>query len=67
MRISIDREDQGYSPAPQNFGVTFNGKPVIGAITADEELGILHIAEHDARGDIVVRVLLGTVKIERVH
>lgn len=67
MRISIDMADQGFSPRAIHFGVTLNGKPVCGVITADEELGLVRIANRETPAGIEETTLFGTVIVEMLN
>jgi hypothetical protein len=67
MRISCDRTDQGFSPTFEQFVPTLNGHPMLDAITADEEMGMVRVVDRDGAGNTIERVLFGCVKIERVH
>ncbi len=60
MRISIDRDDPGFCPSIERYAITLDNAPVINAITADEELGLIRLL-----GDGGLEILIGNVKIER--
>jgi hypothetical protein len=59
MRISADQTDPGFGNRAK-FAVTLNGKPEPWAITADEELGTVHIGNEFGQ----VRIERGVVRIE---
>lgn len=62
MRISVDRDDPGFCNTAR-FVVTLDGRPELHAITADEELGTVHIGDEFGR----VRIERGIVRIERLQ
>lgn len=63
MRVSVDPNDQGFHPRGPQYIVTLNGKVVPHAVTADEELGLVHVGILGEK----LRVLQGVVKIASVH
>ena len=70
MRISCDPNDHGFHPGAHpgtldflRFIVTLDGEPMPHAVTADEELGIVHIVHGTGR----LIVLRGNVKIKSIH
>lgn len=63
MRLSADRNDPGYHPNTEAFIVTLDGKPMLYAVTADEELGLVHIGQSCGH-EVILR---GDVKIVLVH
>lgn len=67
MRISCDLKDQGFHPDVETFRVTWNNNPVLGVITADEELGLVRYFAEGPHGGYYEKVLLGVVKIERLN
>lgn len=67
MRISADPSDQGFSPRAQCFGVTLNGKPVCGVITADEELGLVRIVARATPEGLEETTLFGIVTLELLN
>lgn len=50
MRLSVRKNDPGYSPAAFGAKVTLNGVPLDNCITADEELGVALCYDVDASG-----------------
>jgi hypothetical protein len=64
MRISCDPDDQSYHPGSGRFIAMLNGSAVPHAITADEELGLVHVVADDEGN---TSVLFGRVTIERLH
>lgn len=63
MRVSFDPDDQGFHPGRAQFAVTLDGKLMPHAVTADEELGLVHVLTAGPE----TAVLRGRVKIESLH
>jgi hypothetical protein len=81
MRISIDKNDRGYSPNAIWCEVTFNGKVMPFVQTADEEEGKIWYHSHvgeltdewngvlmlDAEGNKILKEASGNVKIKQMR
>lgn len=65
MRLSADKNDFGYHPDGKNWDVVFNGRQLVGVVTADEELGLIVEWERDADGRFVIDRIAGEVKTVR--
>lgn len=50
MRLSVDAEDPGYSPAARGATVFLDGVMVRDCVTADDERGEVIVFKHDADG-----------------
>lgn len=70
MRLSVDKNDAGYSVVAFNAAVLLDGKPIKFCVTADDEHGWCRVYKTDATGKfyledgyIAEEVLYGDVVI----
>ena len=75
MRMSVRKDDAGYSPHARNYRAYLNGKLLDSCFTADEELGIAHVNRTDENGKVLLnksktgvltKMLYGRVEIRKI-
>ncbi len=73
MRVSVNRNDEGYISDPGNYKVFLDGKELESCVMADEEKGEAEVYKKDKNGDyfvegyavIATEIVYGEIEIRK--
>ncbi len=67
MRLSVDINDDGWSPAASKYKAYLDGEELLSCITADEELGCAIVNRQNNCGEYIINVITGRIKRKKVY